>query len=125
MKHFGKKILALVLALMCIATVGVVSASAASYKRNSDFGRERSSIQQQAYGNRPASVTITPNSYTAKYELKNRGNAYDRSATIHINMKTGNSYIDLDSSNSKTHQETMNRLNYDSKGRLTSTGFTL
>ena len=31
MKHFGKKILALVLALMCIATVGAVSVFASGY----------------------------------------------------------------------------------------------
>lgn len=36
MKKFGKKILALFLAVMCIATIGVVSASAANYYRPND-----------------------------------------------------------------------------------------
>ena len=33
MKKFGKKVLALVLALMCLATVGAVAANAASANR--------------------------------------------------------------------------------------------
>lgn len=38
MKNFSKKILALLMALMCLATIGAVSASAATrYTSNSNF----------------------------------------------------------------------------------------
>lgn len=52
MKHFGKKILALVLALMCLATVGAVSASAKSANRKTFDSMYNSQKNSSAYNNK-------------------------------------------------------------------------
>lgn len=48
MRRFGKKILALFMALMCIATIGVVSASAAIY-RGPNYDAERRTVMKDSF----------------------------------------------------------------------------
>lgn len=119
MKKFGKKILALFMALMCLATVGVVTANAAS---EPNFKRTMLSVAKQSQYGTPNSYTRVGNKSVADYELKDNSKAKDRSARVVHNYVTGNSTITLYSTNKHGAGSTIDIRNYNSKGEFVGRG---
>ena len=67
MKHFGKKILALFMALMCLATIGAVSASA----KTTSYDKEYNKALKAAQNN---SATYKKDNWTGPHPTTQRKN---------------------------------------------------
>ena len=103
MRRFGKKILSLFLAVMCIATIGVISASAASYR---DYSKDTGSVFVSGR-NQTTSIMRHPRrfgngNYSSVYMVETQGKgdrynwtAYDKnSGSSRVKLNSGFNYFD-------------------------------